>query len=162
MGVLRRRRARAIRQNLPVAMDLLEIGVSAGATLDGVWNEVAEQIRPVCPPLADEMVLVSLERRLGVPRPDALREMVRRTGVDDVQSLVGLLVQSQRYGTGVSEALRIFADTMRDTHMQRAEEAAEKLSVKLSVPMIVFVFPAVLIVAGGPGVMALMGALAQM
>jgi tight adherence protein C len=96
------------------------------------------------------MALTNLEIHLGSPRGTAMRNMAERTGVDELSSLVAVLIQSERFGTSISEAMRSFASGMRETRSQKAEEMAEKTAVKLLFPMVVFVFPAILIVAAGP------------
>jgi tight adherence protein C len=149
------RRQEAVRHYLPDALDLLEICVSAGLGLDAAWNSVADELRPVCPVLADEMALTNLELHLGAPRSEALRSMADRTGAEEISSLAGALVQSDRFGTSVSDMLRTFASAMREIRSTKAEEAAEKMAVKLLFPMVVFIFPAVLLVVAGPAGMKL-------
>lgn len=139
-----------VRVQLPDAIDLLEICVSSGMGLDMAWNAVADEFRGVSSILADEMSLCTLEIHLGAPRAQALRNMAERTGVEDISSLVATLVQSERFGTSISQALRIYADAMRTERSQRAEEAAEKLTVKLLFPMVVFIFPVLFLVILGP------------
>jgi tight adherence protein C len=139
-----------VRQQLPDAIDLLEICVSSGMGLDMAWNAVADEFRGVSSILADEMSLCTLEIHLGAPRAVALRNMAERTGVEDISSLVATLVQSERFGTSISQALRIYADAMRTERSQRAEEAAEKLTIKLLFPMVVFIFPVLFLVILGP------------
>jgi len=143
-------RRSAIRNHLPDAVDLLEICVSSGMGLDTAWNAVSDEVRRVCPVLADEMALVNLEVQLGVSRTDAMRNMAKRTGADDLSALVALLVQSDRFGTSVAEALGTFASSMRELRSSRAEEAAEKMAVKLLFPLVFFIFPVMLIVMVGP------------
>jgi len=147
-----RRRARAadIKQHLPDALDLLEICVSSGMGLDAAWNSVADEVRSVSRALADEMALTSLQLRLGASRSVAMRRMAERTGVDEVGSLVAVLVQSERFGTSISDALRTFAGSMRERRSQHAAEAAEKMAVKLLFPMVMFIFPAVFVTTVGP------------
>jgi tight adherence protein C len=147
-----RARTAEVRRNLPDAIDLLEICVSSGMGLDMAWNSVTDEIRGVSPTLADEMALANLEMHLGAQRAEALRHMAHRTGVDDVSSLVATLVQSERFGTSISQALRTYADAMRTERSSRAEEAAEKLAVKLLFPMVGFIFPCMFIVILGPAV----------
>jgi tight adherence protein C len=148
--VRRSQRTGEVRRNLPDAIDLLEICVSSGMGLDMAWNAVCDEIRGVSPILADEMALSNLEMHLGAPRADALRNMARRTGVDDLSSLVATLVQSERFGTSISQALRIYADALRAERSQRAEESAEKLAIKLLFPMVLFIFPCMFVVILGP------------
>jgi len=147
-----RRRAREIeiRHHLPEAVDMLEICISAGIGLDMAWNMVAEEIRPVSGHLADEMTLTNLEIHLGVPRIDAMQHMAERTGADELGSLVGALVQSERFGTSVGVALRTFAEGMREDRSANAQESAEITAVKLLFPMVLCIFPALLIVIAGP------------
>jgi tight adherence protein C len=150
VALRQRSRRREVGRHLPDAIDLLEICVSAGMGLDMAWNAVTDEFRPVSHILADEMALVNLEIHLGAPRADALRHMARRTGVDDISSMVATLVQSERFGTSVSQALRAYAEAMRTERSQRAEEAAEKLMVKMLFPMVLFIFPVLFIVILGP------------
>lgn len=148
----RDRRRNEIRAHLPDAIDLLEISVSAGMGLDAAWNAVADEARAVSDTLADEMALTDLEIHLGAPRAVAMRNMAQRTGAEEIVSLVSTLVQSERLGTSISDGLRTFAESMREARSNRAEEAAEKMPVKLLFPMILLIFPAVLIVIAGPAV----------
>lgn len=158
-----RRRARTdeARRALPHAADLLEICVSSGMGLDMAWNAVSDEIRHVSPVLADEMALTNLEVQLGAPRPVAMRHMAERTGVEEFSGLVALLLQSERFGTSIADSLRLFAGGMREDRSQRAEESAEKMSVKLLFPMVLFIFPAMLIVLVGPAGIRLFGAMSQ-
>lgn len=148
--IRRGRRATEIRQNLPVAVDLLEICVSAGMGLDTAWNAVSDEIRHVSVNLGDEMTLTNLEIQLGATRTVAMRNMAERIGAEELTGLVALLVQTERFGTSVADALRTFAQSMRETRSLRAEEAAEKMAVKLLFPLVFFIFPVMLIVMGGP------------
>lgn len=157
----RHQRCLEVRHHLPDAVDLLEISVSSGMGLDMAWNLVTHEIRHVSPRLADEMALTNLEIHLGEPRAQAMRHMVERTGADELNSLVAVLVQSERFGTSISEVLRVFANTLRELRSQRAEESAEKLAVKLIFPMVLLIFPAVLIVSVGPAFILLSQALSS-
>ena len=149
-------RSQQIRHHLPDAVDMLEICVSAGMGLDMAWNAVAEEIRRVSTNLADEMALTNLEIHLGASRAEAMRHMADRTGSDDINSLVSTLVQSERFGTAVSDALRTFAQSMREVRQARAAEAAEKMGIKMLFPMIAFILPSILIVMGGGAVIKIM------
>ncbi|HYN64751.1 MAG TPA: type II secretion system F family protein, partial [Candidatus Limnocylindrales bacterium] len=124
VGLRRDRRRAEVRKVLPDAVDMLEICVSSGMGIDAAWTAVGDEIRRVSPTFADEMELTNLEVSLGVPRALAMRHMADRTGAEDLSSLVALLVQSERFGAGIIEALTTFAKTMRETRGQRAEEAA--------------------------------------
>lgn len=149
------KRCSEVRRHLPDVIDLLEISVSGGMGLDTAWNAVAVEIRAVSPLTADEMALTNFEVLLGAERGDAIRNMALRTNSNELDSLVAVLVQSDRFGTSISEALRVFAQTMREMRSQRAEEHAEKMAVKMLFPMVLFIFPVVLIVAAGPAVLTL-------
>jgi tight adherence protein C len=157
----RSKRRGEIRRHLPDAIDLLEICASAGMGIDMAWNSVTEEVRAVSPTLADEMALTNLEIHLGAPRTDAMRHMAQRTGADELSSLVAVLVQSDRFGTSITEALRTFATSMREARSQRAQESAEKMAVKLIFPMIIFIFPAAVLVMAGPAFIMLQGVLSH-
>lgn len=150
VSLQRSRRTRDVRQHLPDAVDLLEICVSSGMGLDTAWNAVTDEIRSVSPVLSDEMALANLEIQLGSSRAVALRHMAERTGVDDLSSLVSMLVQADRFGTSIADALRQVAASMRELRSQRASEAAEKMAVKLLFPMVLLIFPVMLIILVGP------------
>lgn len=151
----RRRRRNEMRQHLPDAFDLLEICVSSGMGLDMAWNCVADEVRRVSPVLADEMALTNLEMHLGAARPVALRHMAERTGADEITSLVAVLVQSERFGTSIGDTLRTFAESMRELRSRRAEEAAEKMPVKMLFPLVGFIFPSLMVVLIGPAALQL-------
>ncbi len=155
----REQRRGEIRRHLPDAIDLLEICASSGMGLDTSWNSVSEEVRSVSSTLADEMALTTLEIHLGAARAIAMRNMAQRTGADELSSLVAVLVQSERFGTSIRDALRTYATALRESRSQRAQESAEKMAVKLIFPMVVFIFPAVVMVMAGPGFMMLYKAL---
>lgn len=155
VGLRRDKRRAEVRKVLPDAVDMLEICVSSGMGIDAAWTAVGDEIRRVSPTFADEMELTNLEVSLGVPRALAMRHMADRTGAEDLSSLVALLVQSERFGAGIVEALTTFAKTMRETRGQRAEEAAEKMAVKLLFPMVMFIFPALILIMVGPALIHL-------
>jgi tight adherence protein C len=156
-----RGRTTEVRRALPHATDLLEICVSSGMGLDMAWNAVTDEIRHVSSTLGDEMALTNLEIQLGAPRAVAMRHMAERTGADELSSLVALLLQSDRFGTSIADALRTFAQGMREDRSQRAEESAEKMSVKLLFPMVLFIFPAILVVMAGPAALRLAHVMSQ-
>lgn len=146
----RRRRCEDISRHLPDMLDLLEICVSAGMGLDLAWNAVADEIRDVCTTLADEMALTDFEIHLNAPRSVAMKHMAERTGAEEICSLAAVLVQSDRFGTSIADALRTYATSMREARSRRAEEYAEKMVVKLLFPMVLLIFPAIGIVMCGP------------
>lgn len=152
-------RRREIKVHLPEAIDLLEVCASAGMGLDMAWNCVADEIRHVSETLADEMALTNLEIQLGAARTTSMRHMASRTGAEELSSMVAVLVQSERFGTSISEALQTFATFLRETTGQAAQEAAEKMAVKLIFPMVMFIFPSIVAIMVGPAFLSLYKAL---
>lgn len=142
-------------RHLPEAVDLLEICVSSGIGLGMAWNIVADEIQHVSSTLAGAMALTNFEIHLGVSRIEAMRHMATRTGVDKLSSLAATLVQTERFGTSIATALKEFAQSMREERYFTAEEKAEKMAVKLIIPMVLFIFPAVLITVAGPAVVTI-------
>ena len=151
----RQKRTLEIRHHLPDALDLLDICVSSGMGLDMAWNVVSEEMRRVTRPLADEMALTNLEIHLGASRAAAMRHMAQRTRAQEISSLIAVVIQSEKFGTSIADALQTFAVAMREDRSLRAQETAEKVAVKLLFPMVVFIFPAVLIVLAGPAALRL-------
>jgi tight adherence protein C len=153
-GMILARKAKArqhrMRLGLPDALDLLVVSVEAGLGLDQAIQRVADEIAFAHPDLAEELRLVNLELRAGKARTDALRALADRTGVDDLSSLVAILIQTDRFGTSVAHSLRVHAATMRTKRRQRAEEAAAKTGVKMVFPLVFCIFPAIWVVTIGP------------
>jgi len=145
--------------SLPDALDLLVVCVEAGLGIAAALQRVAVEMRIASPVLAGELVLVNQEMQTGVSRTDALRNLAERTGVDEVYSLVAMLIQTDRLGTSVGQALRAHADSMRTKRRQRAEQLARKATVKLAFPLVLLIFPALLLVLLGPAAIQLMRAL---
>ena len=138
---------------LPDALDLLVVCVEAGMGLDAAIQRVAEEIFLSNPLLSDELKLLNLELRAGKARKDALRNLALRTGLEEMNSLVTLLVQTDKFGTSIAQALRVYSDNFRTQRFQKAEEIAAKLPVKLMVPMILFIFPALFVaILGAAGI----------
>jgi tight adherence protein C len=160
--VLRRRHARRkeIQGALADALDLLVACVEAGMGLNQAIVRVAEEIRNISDSLAEELSMVNLEIRAGTPRAQALRNLADRTGSEDIEELVSMLIQTERFGTSVGRALRVQATTLRQKRRQRAEEAAAKTTIKLVFPLVIFVFPALFVVVLGPAVIQVIEALA--
>src|SRR5215472_4056866 len=151
-----RERQTRIRLALPDALDLTVICVEAGLALDQALMRVGEDLKHAHPDLSEEFYLINLEMRAGKPRAEALRNLVSRTGVDDIKSLVGTLVQTDRFGTSVSQALRVHSDSLRTERRQRAEEQAAKTTIKMVPPLVVFVLPSIIVVTLGPAVIELL------
>jgi tight adherence protein C len=155
-----RERQRLIRIGLADALDLTVICVEAGLSLDQAMARVGQDLRYAHPDLSDEFYLVNLEMRAGKPRPEALRNLAERTGVDDIRALVGVLIQTDRFGTSVAQALRVHSDALRTERRQRAEEQAAKTTIKMIPALVVFVLPSMFFVTLGPAVIGLMHTLA--
>jgi tight adherence protein C len=150
-----RNRQQRIRLGLPDALDLTVICVEAGLALDQALMRVGQDLHHAHPDLSDEFHLVNLEMRAGKPRAEALRNLVDRTGVDDIRSLVGTLIQTDRFGTSVAQALRVHSDSLRTERRQRAEEQAAKTTIKMVPPLVIFVLPSIIFVTIGPAVIEL-------
>jgi tight adherence protein C len=156
-----KKRQHLITIGLPDALDLTVICVEAGLALDQAMMRVGEDLRHAHPELSDEFHLVNLEMRAGKPRSEALRNLSERTGVNDVRALVATLVQTDRFGTSVAQALRVHSDSLRTERRQRAEEAAAKTTIKMVIPLAVFILPSILIVSVGPAMIQLYRTLMQ-
>ncbi len=150
------KRQKAIQKLLPDAVDLLVICVEAGLGLNQAFQRVALEMRHAGELLTTEIAQMNLEIRAGTPREQALMAMAERTGVPDLRSLVTMLVQTDRFGTSVADALRIHADTMRTARQQRAEEEAAKTTIKMVFPLALCIFPALLVVILGPAFIQIM------
>jgi tight adherence protein C len=150
-----RERQHRIQLALPDALDLTVICVEAGLALDQAMMRVGEDLRHAHPELSNEFHLVNLEMRAGKPRAEALRNLAARTGVDDIRALVGTLVQTDRFGTSVTQALRVHSDSLRTERRQRAEEQAAKTTIKMVVPLVLFVLPSIIFVTLGPAIIQL-------
>jgi tight adherence protein C len=143
-------RQQRIRIALPDALDLTVICVEAGLALDQALMRVGKDLHHAHPDLSEEFHFVNLEMRAGKPRAEALRNLIDRTGVDDIRSLVGTLIQTDRFGTSVAQALRIHSDSLRTSRRQRAEEQAAKTTIKMVPPLVIFILVPFLAVTVGP------------
>jgi tight adherence protein C len=150
LGRLAQRRQHRIRLSLPDALDLLVVSVEAGLGLDQALQRVGQELAFAHGDLCDELRLVNLELRAGNARSEALHNLAERTGVDDLSSLVAMLVQTDKFGTSVAKSLRVHSETLRTKRRQRAEEAAAKTGVKMVFPLVFCIFPAVWVVTIGP------------
>ena len=157
-----RERQREIFNAFPEALDLMVVCVEAGLGLDAAIARVGEEIGRSSPALGDEFHLTNLELRAGHSREAALRNLALRTGVQDIDSLVAMLIQSEKFGTSVSDSLRVHADGMRTKRMLRAEEAAQKLPVKLIFPVVILIFPSLFLVLLGPSLLTMVKLLGPM
>lgn len=145
---------------LPDALDLMVVCVEAGLGLGAALQRVGQEIRLASPSLSDELALVNQEMQTGVSRTDALRNLAERTGVEDIFSLVAMLIQTDKLGTSIAMSLRAHADSMRTRRRQRAEQLARKASIKLAFPLVLLIFPALLVVILGPAGIQILKAIA--
>jgi tight adherence protein C len=151
-------RKRTLTNGFPDALDLLVVCVESGLGLAAAIQRVGDELEVSHPELAAELAMVNTEIRVGVPREQALKNLANRTGLEDIRGLVGLLVQTMRFGTGVADALRVYSEEFRDKRTQKAEEMAAKMGTKLVFPLVLFMFPIFFIVAIGPAVIRIIDA----
>jgi len=150
------KRKEKILEGLPEALDMMVVCVEAGMGLDAAINRVGQEMALSNKVVGEEFQLLSLELRAGKQRNDALRGLATRTDLEDVNSLVTLLIQTDRFGTSIAQALRVHSDSMRVKRQQRAEEIAAKLPVKLLLPLTLFIFPSLFVVVMGPAVIRIL------
>ena len=149
-------RQREIFETFPDALDLMTVCVEAGLAMDAALARVGTEMGRKSPVLAEELQLVTLELRAGGAKDKALRNLALRTGVEDVDALVKMLIQAERFGTSVASALRIQSEQLRTRRRQIVEENAAKIATKLLFPLIFFIFPALLVVLLGPSMLQIM------
>ncbi len=144
-----------IQRGLPDALDLMVVCVEAGTGLDAAINRVAEEMKMSNRALSEEFGLLNLETRAGKQRQEALRNLALRTDLEDISNLVTLLVQTERFGTNIAQALRVHSDAMRTKRYQRAEEIAQKMPIKLIFPLALFILPMFLTIILAPALISL-------
>jgi tight adherence protein C len=157
-----RKRQLRIQKGLPDALDLMVVCVDAGLGLDQAVLRVADELKLAHPELSEDLHIMNLETRVGRTRAEALRGLSMRTGVDDIQALVAMLIQTERFGTSISQSLRVHSDNLRTKRRQRAEERAAKAPVKMVPVLVFFIFPALFVVILGPAVITLVRQLMPM
>jgi tight adherence protein C len=153
-NTINKRKERLV-NGFPDALDLMVVCVEAGLGLDQAISRVGHEVKQGHPDLGDEFILLNLELRAGLSREQGLRNLVNRTDLDDIRSLVALLIQTDRFGTSIGQALRVHSDSMRLKRRLKAEERGAQLPVKLMIPLILFIFPALMVVIIGPGAISL-------
>jgi tight adherence protein C len=153
------KRAEKVRNGLPDVLDLMVISVESGLGLDAAFQRVGDEMRRVHPSLAEELQIVTLESQMGIPRSEALVNFTHRTGIDETKSLVAIINQAERFGTSIARALRNQSEALRVKRRQAAEERAQQTTVKLMAPLILFIFPAILVVLAGPAGLKMMESL---
>jgi tight adherence protein C len=157
-----RRRQLMIRWGLADALDLMVVSIEAGLGLNAAMLKVSDELRDVHRDISEEFELANLEIRVGRDREEALRNLADRTGVDDLCSLVAMLIQADRFGTSIARAVRVFSDSLRVKRRQRAEQAAQKAAVKLLFPLACFLFPTLFIALLGPAILSLVDVFSRM
>ena len=147
-------RSQKIRYGLPDTLDLLVVSVESGLALDAALKRVGEEMALVHPDISQEMRIATMESQMGIPRSEALENMARRCGVDEMRSLVTVVLQAEKFGTSIARALRNQGDAIRTKRRQAAEERAQKTAVKLMLPLVIFIFPAMGVVLAGPAALS--------
>jgi tight adherence protein C len=143
-------RQREIFETFPDALDLMTVCVEAGLGVEAALVRVADEMQHKSEALAEELHIVTLELRAGIDRASALRNLANRTGVEEVEGFVAMIIQAERFGTSIAASLRIHSDMLRTRRRQRAEEAAAKIALKLLFPLIFCIFPSLMLVLMGP------------
>jgi len=152
-------RKEKIKHGLPDVLDLLVVSVEAGLALDAALKRVGEEMTTVHPELSEELRIAVMESQMGIPRGEALENMAQRSGLDEMRSLISVILQAEKFGTSIAKALRNQADSLRTKRRQAAEERAQKTAVKLMIPLVLFIFPAMGVVLGGPAAIKMIEAL---
>lgn len=148
-------RQREMFEALPDAIDLMTMMVEAGLGLDAALGRVAQEMGPQSPVIEEEFQLVTLELRAGASREQSLRNLAARSGIDELEMFVAMLIQADRFGTSMADALRVHSNELRTKRKLRAEEAATKMAMKLLFPLVLCIFPSILIVLLGPAVISI-------
>ena len=157
-----KKRQRLIRWGLADALDLMVVSVEAGLGLNAAMVKVSTELKEVHPDICEEFEMANLEMRVGRDREEALRNLAERTGVDDLRSLIAMLIQTDKFGTSIAKAIRAFSDSLRTKRRQRAEQAAQKAAVKLLLPLACFLFPTLFIAILGPAALQLIDTFSKM
>ena len=144
---------------LPDALDLMVVCVEAGLGLDAAMRRVTSELGQSSPILCEEFAIANFQLQMGRPRKDVLRDLGTRTGVDDVRALAAVIIQAEKFGSSIAAALRVQSDAMRLRRRQLAEARAAETSVKIMLPLILFIFPGVFVVLVGPAVLNIMSTL---
>jgi tight adherence protein C len=155
LGKRKKSRGEAIFMGLPDALDLMVVCVEAGLGLDAAMRRVTSELGQSCPILCEEFAIANFQLQMGRPRKDVLRDLGTRTGVDDVRALAAVIIQAEKFGSSISSALRVQSDAMRLRRRQLAEAKAAETSVKIMIPMILFIFPGVFVVLVGPAALSI-------
>lgn len=155
LGVKLRERKRTIFENFPDCADLMLVCVEAGLGLDAALVRITDEIRLSCAALAEELHLTNLQLRAGASRTQSLRNLALRTGIEEIGTFATMLAQSDKFGTSIGESLRVFSEDLRHKRQVRAEEHAAKVPTKMLIPLVLFIFPAILMVILGPAIIVI-------
>jgi tight adherence protein C len=155
---IRRNRQQQIFLTLPDALDLMVVCVESGLGLDQAMRRVCDEMKDHAKVLCEEIALANFQLQMGRPKREVLHDLGVRTGVDDVRSLAAILIQADRFGSSVAQALRVQSESMRVRRRQIAEEKAAKTAVQMIFPLVLFIFPAVFVVLAGPAAIQIMEA----
>ena len=155
LTIIKHGRQQKIFLQLPDALDLLVVCVEAGLGLDAGMRRVAEELEDAAPEVCSELDAANMQMQMGRPRREVLRDMGIRTGVDDVRALAAILIQADKFGSSIAQALRVQSDSMRVKRRQIAEEKAAKTAVKMIFPLVLFIFPGIFVVLVGPAAIML-------
>jgi tight adherence protein C len=158
---LRRKRQQEIFLSLPDALDLLVVCVESGLGLDAALRKVCDEMKGHAKIICEELALSNFQLQIGRPRREVLHDLGVRTGVDDVRSLAAILIQADRFGSSIAQALRVQSDSMRTRRKQLAEEKAAKTAVQLIFPLVLFIFPGIFVVLVGPAAISIMKTLTK-
>ncbi|MEE9296475.1 MAG: type II secretion system F family protein [Phycisphaerae bacterium] len=150
-------RAAAVKKGLPDSLDMMVIMIESGLGMDAAIQRVSHEMAASYPELAEEFQIANAEMNMGLPRAEALEHLAERTNVREIRTLVATITQAERFGSSIGKTLRIQSDTLRSKRQQAAEEAAGKTAVKLLIPLILFIFPALMVVIGGPAYITFRG-----
>jgi tight adherence protein C len=161
LGAAIKSRQDKVRRGLPDVLDLLVVSIESGLALDAALKRVGEEMARVHPEVSEEFRIATMETQMGIPRSEALENTARRVGLDELRSLISVIAQAERFGTSIAAALRNQAKAMRTKRHQQAEERAQKTAVKLMIPLVLFIFPAMGIVLAGPAGIRLMEAFSK-
>ncbi|MFO0876060.1 MAG: type II secretion system F family protein [Gemmataceae bacterium] len=152
---LRSKRQEEIFLTLPDALDLLVVCVESGLGLDAAMRKVVDEMKGHAKVISEELSLANFQLQMGRPRREVLHDLGVRTGVDDVRSLAAILIQADRFGSSIAQALRVQSDSMRTRRKQIAEEKAAKTAVQLIFPLVLFIFPGIFVVLVGPAAISI-------
>jgi tight adherence protein C len=158
---LRSKRQEEIFLTLPDALDLLVVCVESGLGLDAAMRKVCDEMKDHAKTMAEELSLANFQLQMGRPRREVLHDLGVRTGVDDVRALAAILIQADRFGSSIAQALRVQSDAMRTRRKQFAEEKAAKTAVQLIFPLVLFIFPGIFVVLVGPAAISILNTMVK-